>query len=73
MITPKEPKVESPKTFLTQLPAASEINLYSRTWSDYEEILDAVGEASGLRISFDGEDINYKVIDKTTDEKESIK
>jgi Uma2 family endonuclease len=49
---------------VSQLPAGSEIVLREQTWSDYEEILESVGEASGLRISFDGE--NIKIITLST-------
>jgi Uma2 family endonuclease len=65
MITTKEPKTTQTQTFaelLTQLPEASEINLSNRTWTNYEEILESVGEASGLRISFDGENIKIMTL-----------
>jgi Uma2 family endonuclease len=37
-----------------QLPADSTLILRYASWEDYEELLDAVGEAKGLRISYDG-------------------
>lgn len=40
---------------VSQLPAGSELILRQQTWEDYENIIEEVGEASGLRISFDGE------------------
>lgn len=36
-----------------KLPPNSSLKLYEQTWEDYENLLEAVGEASGLRISFD--------------------
>jgi Uma2 family endonuclease len=36
-----------------QLPADAEIKLHNVSWDDYEELLEQVGEASGLRISYD--------------------
>jgi Uma2 family endonuclease len=65
MITTKEPKTAQTQTFaelLTQLPEASEINLSNRTWKNYEEILESVGEASGLRISYDGKNIKIMTL-----------
>lgn len=40
---------------VSQLPAGSELILRQQTWEDYENIIEEVGEASGLRISYDGE------------------
>lgn len=40
---------------VSQLPAGSELVLREQTWQDYENILEEVGEAGGLRISYDGE------------------
>ncbi|MBI3950868.1 MAG: Uma2 family endonuclease [Acidobacteria bacterium] len=37
-----------------QLPTDSTLILRHVSWEDYEELLDAVGEAKGLRISYDG-------------------
>jgi len=48
----------------SQLPAGSDIFLRGQTWEDYEEIIESVGEASGLRISFDGR--NVKIITLST-------
>jgi Uma2 family endonuclease len=36
-----------------QLPPNSTLILHGVTWEEYEELLDAVGEAKGLRISYD--------------------
>ena len=36
-----------------QLPPKSSLILYDQTWEDYENLLETVGQASGLRISFD--------------------
>ena len=47
---------------VSQLPAGSEIVLREQNWGDYEEILESVGEASGLRISFDGENIKIMTL-----------
>jgi Uma2 family endonuclease len=49
---------------VSRLPAGSELILREQTWEDYEEILEDVGEASGLRISFDGE--NLKIMTLST-------
>lgn len=38
---------------IEQLPPKSSLILYEQTWEDYEQLLENVGEASGLRISFD--------------------
>lgn len=34
------------------LPSSSTLTLYEKTWEDYEKLIEDVGEASGLRISF---------------------
>lgn len=47
---------------VANLPAGSELILRGQTWEDYEEILEEVGEASGLRISFDGENIQIMTL-----------
>jgi Uma2 family endonuclease len=47
---------------VSQLPAGSEIVLREQTWDDYEEVLESVGEASGLRVSFDGENIKIMTL-----------
>ena len=36
-----------------QLPPKSSLILYDQTWEDYENLLETVGQAGGLRISFD--------------------
>jgi Uma2 family endonuclease len=36
-----------------QLPADAEVKLHNISWDAYEELLEQVGEASGLRISYD--------------------
>jgi Uma2 family endonuclease len=36
-----------------QLPSDAEIKLHNVSWEDYEELLEQVGEARGLRISYD--------------------
>ena len=38
---------------IAKLPVDSILVLHNRSWDDYEEVLDAVGENRGLRISFD--------------------
>ena len=38
---------------VTQTPAASVMIFHEVSWEEYEELLEQVGEASGLRISFD--------------------
>ncbi|MCI0387435.1 MAG: Uma2 family endonuclease [Acidobacteria bacterium] len=35
-----------------RLPEMSQLTLHNVTWDDYEELLDQVGEAAGLRISY---------------------
>ncbi|MGE0128225.1 MAG: Uma2 family endonuclease [Blastocatellales bacterium] len=37
---------------VSQLPPATDITFHNVSWEDYEELLDQVGEASGLRISY---------------------
>ena len=53
---------------VSQLPAGSELILREQTFEDYEEILEEVGEASGLRISYDGELVKIMTL-STTHEK----
>ena len=53
---------------VSQLPAGSELVLREQTWEDYEEILEDVGEASGLRISYDGKIVKIMTL-STTHEK----
>lgn len=53
---------------MSKLPAGSELILRGQTFEDYEEILEEVGEAGGLRISFDGEIIKIMTL-STTHEK----
>ncbi len=60
--TVEEPKTDKLQNLFQNLPEASEINFRNRTWSDYENILESVGEASGLRISFDGENIKIMTL-----------
>lgn len=60
--TTEEPKISQYQQLFTHLPESSEINLRNRTWADYEEIIESVGEASGLRISFDGENIRIMTL-----------
>jgi Uma2 family endonuclease len=36
-----------------RLPEDAEIKLHNVSWDDYEELLEQVGEARGLRISYD--------------------
>jgi len=38
---------------VARLPANSVVTFHNVSWQDYEELLEQVGEASGLRISFD--------------------
>lgn len=53
---------------VSQLPAGSELVLREQTWEDYENILEEVGEAGGLRISFDGRIVKIMTL-STTHEK----
>jgi len=46
----------------SQLPAGSDIFLRGQTFEDYEEIIESVGEASGLRISFDGRNVKIMTL-----------
>jgi Uma2 family endonuclease len=39
-------------TIVSQLPEDTEVIFHGATWEEYEELLDQVGEAAGLRISF---------------------
>lgn len=47
---------------LTRLPAGSDVFLRGQTFEDYEELVESVGEASGLRISYDGENIKIMTL-----------
>jgi Uma2 family endonuclease len=38
---------------IVKLPPASTLILHEISWEEYEELLDALGEAKGLRVSFD--------------------
>jgi Uma2 family endonuclease len=38
---------------VSRLPEASEVTFHHASWEEYEELLDQVGEASDLRISYD--------------------
>src|SRR5216684_696573 len=49
VISPAETIVE----MIDRMPADSVLIQHGLGWDDYEELLEAVGEASGLRISFD--------------------
>lgn len=48
----------SPYAFVTQLPADTVITFHNVSWEEYEELLEEVGEASGLRISYDDGTLN---------------
>ena len=43
------------RQIIEQLPPKGNLILYEQSWEDYENLLETVGEASGLRISFDSE------------------
>lgn len=47
---------------ISQLPAGSNVFLRGQSWEDYESIIESVGEASGLRISFDGENVKITTL-----------
>ena len=47
---------------VSKLPAGSELVLRGQTFEDYEEILEEVGEANGLRIAFDGEHLRIMTL-----------
>lgn len=47
---------------ISQLPAGSDVFLRGQSWEDYEAIIESVGEASGLRISFDGENVKIMTL-----------
>ncbi len=47
--------VEEILRLIDGLPPDSELVLHGQSWEDYESVLEAVGEAAGLRIAFDGE------------------
>jgi hypothetical protein len=47
-------------TAVSQLPEDTEVIFHGATWDEYEELLNRVGEAAGLRISFN--DGTLKVI-----------
>ncbi len=47
---------------ISLLPAGSDVFLREQTFEDYEEIIESVGEASGLRISFDGRNVKIMTL-----------
>jgi Uma2 family endonuclease len=47
---------------VSRLPAGSELVLRGQTWEDYENVLEDVGEPGGLRISYDGENIQIMTL-----------
>lgn len=47
---------------VSRIPAGSELILRGQTWEDYENILEDVGEAGGLRISYDGGNIQIMTL-----------
>lgn len=52
----------SPYAFVSQLPGATEITFHNVSWEEYEELLEEVGEASGLRISYDEGTLNVMTL-----------
>lgn len=46
-------KVENLVEMIERMPADSVLTQHGVSWDDYEELLESVGEASGLRISYD--------------------
>ena len=52
----------SPYAFVSELPAATEITFHNVSWEEYEELLEEVGEASGLRISYDEGTLNVMTL-----------
>jgi len=52
-VAEKEKKEDCLFEIIGKLPPNSNLKLYEQTWADYEDLLDAVGEASGWRISYD--------------------
>lgn len=50
---------------VAKLPAGSELILREQTFEDYEEILEEIGEAGGLRVGFDGEIIKIMTLSST--------
>jgi Uma2 family endonuclease len=47
---------------VSTLPAGSELILRDQNWEDYENILESVGEAGGLRISYDGRNVKIMTL-----------
>lgn len=47
---------------IARLPAESDVFLRNRTWAEYEELVESVGEASGLRVSFDGSNVKIMTL-----------
>lgn len=50
------------KEMMSGFPPGSELVLRGMSWQGYEEIIESVGEASGLRISFDGENVKIMTL-----------
>lgn len=46
-------KAENLVELIERMPADSVLTQHGASWNDYEELLDSVGESSGLRISYD--------------------
>ena len=46
-------KAENLVEMIVRMPSDSVLTQHGVSWEEYEELLDAVGESSGLRISFD--------------------
>ena len=47
---------------ISRLPAGSELILREQTFEDYEEILESIGEAGGLRVSYNGEKVKIMTL-----------
>ena len=47
---------------VSKLPPKSHLTLYEKSWADYENLLEAIGEASGLRICFDDGNLNIMTL-----------
>ncbi|MBO0861235.1 MAG: hypothetical protein J2P21_22660 [Chloracidobacterium sp.] len=56
---------------VSQLPEDTEVIFHGATWEDYEELLDQVGEAAGLRISFN--DGTLKVISLSSEHEKYVR
>ncbi len=55
-------QILTPYEIVSRLPADTVVTFHDVTWDEYEELLEQVGEASGLRISYDNGDLQVMTL-----------